>query len=178
MANRILTKEKLDKQLTGQTPTSPFMSVRDRMDRRVSFNTRDELGDKIDKLTVVMSKLAAKDNYERKPFKPQIYKSRGPVDLMVKEVIKPNQIMETGDILQIIVQGKIIEATDLEEISEGMVDKIIKKITGMKDMVVTKEIGIGQGKELLQGVMVMEEIEALAMIGLDQGPELVQIGIE
>ena len=91
------------------------------------------------------------------------------VDLMVKEVTKPGQI---------IVQGKIIEATDLEEISEGMVDKIIEKIAGMKDMVITIEIGIGQGKELLQGVMVMEEIEALAMIGQDQGPELVQIGIE
>ena len=77
MAKRILNKEKLDKQLTGQTPTSPFMSVRDGTDKRVSFNTRDELRDKIDKLTVVMSKLAAKDNHERKPFKPQIYKSRG-----------------------------------------------------------------------------------------------------
>ena len=51
MAKRILTKEKLDKQLTGQTSTSPFLSVRDRTERRVSFNTRDELGDKKDKLT-------------------------------------------------------------------------------------------------------------------------------
>ena len=42
-------------------------------------------------------------------------------------------------------------------------------------MVITVQIGIGQGKELLQGIMVMEEIEAL--IGLDQGPELAQIGI-
>ena len=67
-AKRILTKEKLDKQLTGQTSTSPFLSIRGRTERRVSFNTKDELGDKIDKLTVVMSKLAAKDNHERKPF--------------------------------------------------------------------------------------------------------------
>ena len=52
------------------------MSVRDGTDRRVSFNTREELGDKKDKLTVIMSKLAAKDSHE-KPFKPQIYKSRG-----------------------------------------------------------------------------------------------------
>ena len=74
-AKRILTKEKLDKQLTDQISTSPFLSVRDRTDRRVSFNTKDELGDKIDKLTVMMSKLAAKYNHERKPFKPQIYKS-------------------------------------------------------------------------------------------------------
>ena len=41
-ANRILTKEKLDKQLIGQTSTSPFLSVRDGTERRVSFNTRDE----------------------------------------------------------------------------------------------------------------------------------------
>ena len=76
-AKRILTKEKLDRQLTGQTSTSPFMNIRDGTDKRVSFNTRDELGDKIDKLTVMMSKLVAKDSHERKPFKPQIYKSRG-----------------------------------------------------------------------------------------------------
>ena len=80
--------------------------------------------------------------------------------------------------MQIIAQSKIIEATDLDEISEGMVDIIIEKIMGMKGMVVTIEIGIGQGKKLLQGVMVMEEIEALAKIDLDQDPELVQIGIE
>ena len=76
-AKRILTKEKLDRQLTGQTSTSPFMNIRDGIDKRVSFNTRDELGDKIDKLTVMMSKLVAKDCHERKPFKPQIYNSRG-----------------------------------------------------------------------------------------------------
>ena len=76
-AKRILTKEKLDKQLTGQTSTSPFMSIREGTDKRVSFNARDELGDKIDTLTMVMSKLAVTDNHERRPFKPQIYKSRG-----------------------------------------------------------------------------------------------------
>ena len=77
MAKRILTKENLDKQLTGQTSTIPFMTVRDGTYRTVSFNTKDELRDKIDKLTVVMSKSAARDNHERKPFKLQIYKSRG-----------------------------------------------------------------------------------------------------
>ena len=70
---RILTKEKLDKQLTGQISTSPFMNVRDGTERKVSFNARDELGDKIDKLTVVMSRLAAKDSHKKRSFKPQIY---------------------------------------------------------------------------------------------------------
>ena len=40
------------------------MNVRDGTERKVSFNTRDELGDKIDKLTVVMSRLAANDSHE------------------------------------------------------------------------------------------------------------------
>ena len=74
---RILTKEKLDKQLTSQSPASPFMNIRDETVRRVSFSTRDELGDKIDKLTVAMSRLAAKESHEKRPFKPQIYKTRG-----------------------------------------------------------------------------------------------------
>ena len=69
------------------------------------------------------------------------------------------------------MQGKIIEAIDLEEISEGTVDRIVEKITGMKGMVTTIEIGIGHGKESLHEAM--GETEALAMIG----PELVQIGI-
>ena len=76
-AKRILTKEKLDKQLTGQTSTSPFMSIKEGTERRVSFNNRDELGDKIDKLTVMMGRLVAKDTHEKRPLKPQIYKSRG-----------------------------------------------------------------------------------------------------
>ena len=75
-AKRILTKEKLDKQLTGQTSASPFMNIRDGTERKVSFNARDELGDKIDKLTVMMSRLAAKDSNEKRTFKTQIYKSR------------------------------------------------------------------------------------------------------
>ena len=72
-----------------------------------------------------------------------------------------------------IIQDRIIQATDLEETLEGMVDKITEKFTGMKGIVVTIEIGVGKGKELLQGIMVITEIEAPAIIDL----ELVQIGI-
>ena len=49
-AKRILTKEKLDKQLTGQSSSSPFMSIREGHSRRVSFDTREELDNMIDKL--------------------------------------------------------------------------------------------------------------------------------
>ena len=74
------------------------MSVREGTDRRVSFNTRDELGDKIDKLTVVMSMLTGKDSHERKPFKPLIYKLGDKTDTMVKQDTKAGQTMETEGI--------------------------------------------------------------------------------
>ena len=74
---RVLTKGKLDKQLTGQTSTSPFMNIREGVNRKVSFDTRDELGDKTDKLTVILGRLTAECNNEKRPFKPQIYQSRG-----------------------------------------------------------------------------------------------------
>ena len=97
-AKRILTKEKLDKQLTGQTSTIPFISARDGTDRRVSFNARDELEDKIDKLTVVMSKLAAKESHKEGLLNLKYTNVEFRIDLMVKEVTKISQIEEVGDI--------------------------------------------------------------------------------
>ena len=76
-AKRILTKEKLDKQLTRQVSTSPLMSIREGINRKVSFGTSNELGDKIDKLIIVLGRLATKDKNKKRPFKPQIYKGRG-----------------------------------------------------------------------------------------------------
>ena len=92
-AKRILTKEKLDKQLTGQTSPSPFMNIRDETERKVSFNVIDELGDKIDKLKVIMGRLAPMDSNEKRPFKPHIYKAEVPtlkvrIGPIIKEVIK------------------------------------------------------------------------------------------
>ena len=95
-----MTKEKLDKQLTGQSCASPFMNIRDGTERKVSFNTRDKLGDKIDKLTAVMSRLAAKDNHERRPFKPKYIKAEVRIDPITKEVIRievTGQIAETEE---------------------------------------------------------------------------------
>ena len=39
-AKRILTKEKLDRQLTGQSSSTPFMSIRDGHNRKVSLTQR------------------------------------------------------------------------------------------------------------------------------------------
>ena len=76
-AKRILTKEKLDRQLTGQSSLTSFMSFRDGHHRKVSFDSKGEVGDNIDKLVVMIGKLAARDNRTSRQFKPQIHQSRG-----------------------------------------------------------------------------------------------------
>ena len=72
-AGRILAKEKLDRQLTRQSSSTPFMSIRDGHNRRVSFGAEEELGEKIDKLVVMIGKLATKDSRRGRQFKPQIH---------------------------------------------------------------------------------------------------------
>ena len=76
-AKRILTKEKLDRQLTGQSSSTPFISIKDGHSRKVSFDTKEELGDKIDKLVVMIGNLATRDNGTGRQFKPQIYQNKG-----------------------------------------------------------------------------------------------------
>ena len=43
-AKRMLTKEKIDKQLAGQSSSTPFMNIRDSQGKKVSFNMQDNLG--------------------------------------------------------------------------------------------------------------------------------------
>ena len=79
-AKRILSKEKIERQLAGQSSLTPFMNIKDGYNsRKVTFDTHDNLHDKIDRLTSMISKLTAQDDNQNKQFKPKIYqcKQRG-----------------------------------------------------------------------------------------------------
>ena len=54
------------------------------------------------------------------------------IGLMVKEDIELDQLMETRFMVQTIIQDKIIEVIDLEEISEGITDRIVEENTEVK----------------------------------------------
>ena len=69
-------KEKIDRQLAGQSSSTPFMSIKDSHNKKITFNTWDELKDKIYGLTVMIGKLATRDNGTNKQLKPQTYQSR------------------------------------------------------------------------------------------------------
>ena len=152
------------------------MSIREGTDKRVSFDTRDKLGDKIDKLTVVMSKLVATDNHERRPFKPQIYKSRGQNRSYGQGRYQPrsndrNRSYGAGSNTRQSYQGNRFRGN-----FRGDSRQSSREVTEMKGMVTTTiETGTDQWREHLQEAI--EGIEVLAMIGLDQGQELVQVGI-
>ena len=76
-AKRKLTKEKIDRQLVGQSASTPFMSMKDGyISKRVTFDAQDSLKEKIDRPTTLMGKLTAQDNGQNKQFKPKIYQSK------------------------------------------------------------------------------------------------------
>ena len=69
MAKRVLIKEKIDRQLKGQNSLTPF-TMKANSSKRVTFNTTDDIEQKLDKLTVMMGKLVAEDKGQSKQFKP------------------------------------------------------------------------------------------------------------
>ena len=74
---RILMKEKIDRQLAEQSSSTPVMSIKDNYNnKRATFDMQDGLEEKIDKLTVMMSKLAANNAGTSKQFKHKIFQSK------------------------------------------------------------------------------------------------------
>ena len=57
-------------------------------------------------------------------------KAENRTDPMAGEVTRIAQIVEVWDILQMIAQDRIIEAIDLEEIPEDIVDRMIEEFIG------------------------------------------------
>ena len=77
---RVLTKEKLDKQLSGQAgAATPFMKVGDvpHSGKKVSFNVQDPIKEQLENLTSMVYNMSMQKEENTKPFKPQIYQKRG-----------------------------------------------------------------------------------------------------
>ena len=83
---------------------------------------------------------------------------------MAREVTKKGQMVEVGDMSQIIVQDRIIEATDVEETPVGIVDRMIEKITGMKDIITITEIEVDQEKGISQEITITAETVVQAIV--------------
>ena len=77
---RLLTKEKIDRQLSGQTgTTTPFMKEGDvyhSNNKTVSFNTDDLIREQLDSLNSMVYNISIQKEGNNRPFKPQIHQKR------------------------------------------------------------------------------------------------------
>ena len=78
-AKRFLTKEKIDRQLAGQSSTS-FMKLNDKKCKKaVSFDAREVLernSENMERMTALIDKMFIKLDQKDVPYKPQIYQKR------------------------------------------------------------------------------------------------------
>ena len=85
-AKRVLTKEKIDRQISGQSSTMPFMRMSNESNypakgsckKGVTFDALeaiDKNNDSIDKLTSLVSKMNMKIDKHEAQYKPQVYQS-------------------------------------------------------------------------------------------------------
>ena len=130
LAKRVLTKEKLDRQLTGQSST-PFMrmtgndnySMQTNNQRGVTFDAMETLernSNCIDKLTSLVSNMKMTIDRKQSPYKPRIYQGRSRNQNRNWQKFAPrnrsfsrgrNQV-EIGEIIEIITDP--ITETDQE----------------------------------------------------------------
>ena len=76
----MLTKEKIDKQLSGQRgTTTPLMKVGDvpHSSKKVSFNAQNSIREQLESLTSMMYNMSIQKEENNIPFKPKIYQKRG-----------------------------------------------------------------------------------------------------
>ena len=109
---------------------------------------------------------------------PRFTKAEDKIDLMIREYIRPDQMIETEDMMQTVAQDRIIEVIDSDKILEEIIGRILGKGIEVREIIIMIELGIGIGQEtgILQGVM--EGIEVLTAVDLDQDPEQTQIGTQ
>ena len=173
----------------GHTSTSPFMNIRDETERKVSFNARDELGDKLDKLTVMISKLAVKDSNSKKPFKPQIYKCRSSYPQNRNNDQRNYQNRgRLGNRSDSRNRGQYgndrhrfqqsYTDNNFQENTRDIEDKIAKENIGITRVMATIEVGTDWEKGHSQEIMVIIGIEVQAIVDQSQDLELTLIETE
>ena len=193
MTKRIVTKEKIDRQLAGQTISTPFMNIKEEFGKKVTFDTMDGIEQKIDKLMVMMGKLVMEDEGQNRQFKPwyiSLIEAEVRLDVMtIREdfITGFEQTMHTED-----EQGmdKAIEVgQDMIQIIEVVMDIIQEVIKGIGDRIlitteeetleikITIEIGVGhtKGRIEIEGM-----VEALVTVDQDeiQGQLQTEIGLD
>ena len=169
------------------------MNIRDGTERKVLFSARDELGDKIDKLTVMMGRLVektvmTKDHLKPNYIKVEVLTLRVRTEAIIIETIKigvdyaTDQTVEAEDNMEREVIdpdfSKTTEGTIFKKTLGDMEDKTVGKNTEIIGVMDTIEVGIDQEKDHSQEIMAIIGIEVQVIVDQSQELELVPIETE
>ena len=104
--------------------------IRDSHKRQVSFDTKEELGDKIDKLAVMMGKLAARNSGTGRQFKPQIHQveAEDKIEVTMTNTIMISEAIRT-DIGQILETEVSIDRTEVGIDMNKIMGEVISEVT-------------------------------------------------
>ena len=156
-AKRVLTKEKLDKQKTGQSSSSPFMKASQENSKKnskkgVSFGaleTIDRHSDSIDKSASLVSKLDMKLDKWETQYRPQVYQARNRGYRQRQDSYRPREGHTVGTMVSTTTEEEeiikiIIEIT---EIIVGLETETLMEMAteGMMGMIVDQTIGETMG---------------------------------
>ena len=149
-AKKFLTKEKIDRQMMGQSST-PFMKLTDKKRKTVSFDARDVLernSENMEWMTALMDKMYIKLDQKEVPYKLQIYQkevedrigkalSKAIIGEEISHLVENVAVIIIDDIEEVVVileevafkvglviiLDKMIEGTEIERI-EGHEDSL------------------------------------------------------
>ena len=196
------SNKRTDRQLAGQSSLTQCMSIKDEyISKKVTFDMQDSLDDKIDRLTLMMSKLTTEDDNQNKQFKPRIYQNkwRGQPRNFTIEIVMFREIIkiDIGQIAEIeghqtevevsidrIIEEDCIMLITLELIIEEIISEICRIIEvkvlkvdmeGNIKMIILEELGVGLETGNIQAIL---EGMIEVVVGLDQVQEPALIGIE
>ena len=154
-AKRFLTKEKLDRQMTGQCWT-PFMKLTDKKRKTVSFDTRVVLernSENMEQMTALMDKMYIKLDQKEPLINPKYIKKE--VEDRISEAL-----------------GKVIIGQEIGHLVENMAIIIIEDMEEVE--VILEEVAFEVGLVIILGKMITgTEIERIEGHGdsLDQEKE-------
>ena len=178
-AERFLAKEKIDRQMTGQSST-PFMKLTDKKRKSVTFDAKDALektSENMERMTVLMDKMYIKLEQKDMPYKPQIYQEVEDKigDSLVEEII--------GEVIGLSVETamKVIEHMDVVEVIFREVtfkEEVIFEVDIIIEWIEIGKIGehgdnLGQEKEIEK-----EEVGHHLVLDWDQGLVQIEIGLD
>ena len=178
MLQRVLTKEKIDRQLSGQScTTTSFLKIGDdhHSNKTVSFNMHIPIREQLESLISMVYNMSIHKEDSNRPFKPQIHqkKRRGQnrqhfgdrnrsysrdkdkmLDLTIGDNHKTDVYNMDMTVAEEVIDTKIMTIEMTVEI-EG--DKTLEKTSALTDM--TIGIGVEQAKEVwYKGEMTAEDM--------------------